>query len=75
LLNQFQQLNGVMQGNSYQTYLDRLSTMKREGANPRPLFQPPAGAGRLPEITDQASYDKLPKGAQYTHDGQTLTKQ
>ena len=47
LLNQFQQLNGVMQGNSYQTYLDRLSTMKREGANPRPLFQPPAGAAKV----------------------------
>ena len=47
LLDQFQQLNGMMQGNSYQTYLDRLSTMKREGANPRPLFQPPAGAAKV----------------------------
>jgi uncharacterized phage infection (PIP) family protein YhgE len=33
-----------------------------------------AGGGGLPEITSQAAYDALPKGAQYTHNGEVLTK-
>jgi hypothetical protein len=31
-------------------------------------------AAKLPEITSQAAYDALPKGAQYTHKGEVLTK-
>jgi hypothetical protein len=33
-----------------------------------------AAAGGLPEIASQAAYDALPKGAQYTHNGEVLTK-
>jgi hypothetical protein len=31
--------------------------------------------GQVPEITDQASYDKLPKGAHYTNGGVEYLKQ
>ena len=44
-------------------------------AQPVDLDNGSQAGGKLPEIGDQASYDKLPKGAQYTHNGQTLTKQ
>lgn len=59
----------------------------RMGTSSAPDSAPPAGGGRgvggapganaggLPTISDQAAYDKLPKGAQYLHDGKVLTKQ
>ena len=34
----------------------------------------PGTGANLPEITTQAAYDALPKGAQYTHNGERLTK-
>jgi hypothetical protein len=40
----------------------------------QPAQQPAPGGAKPPEITNQAAYDALPKGAQYTHNGEVLTK-
>jgi hypothetical protein len=37
-------------------------------------FQPPVGDAAVPVVTDQASYDAIPVGGQYTLNGQTYVK-
>jgi hypothetical protein len=66
--------NTLRQGaeSSYKTRLQGINDNYK--SNFQPVRTPGAATGKPPEITSQAAYDALPKGAKYTHKGEVLTK-
>jgi hypothetical protein len=81
VMDDIQALHQAISGNAagnYNAKLNGINQNYRSNFQPVKVAPPQGGAqngGAVPEITNQADYDKLPKGAKYTNNGIPHVKQ